>query len=72
MTNYERALQWRDNLNGSHYFTYPEGISQKELDAICKEANAHYERIGSNKRVSNHMGELIPARVGGWANTIDN
>jgi hypothetical protein len=65
-----RALQWRDDVESGEiierqhyrhdYMAFPNGVTQKELDTICLAANAFYKVIGSNVRIGNHMGELIP------------
>lgn len=60
------ALQWRDDVERSELIKKCLGfdlITQRELDAICAAANMFYKIMGSPLRITNRMGELIPARA---------
>lgn len=77
-SNLYLAIRWREDVQAGEMiqsFSYskthltlarPGGnsISQKELDVICEVANRWWVLTGSNLRVSNHMGEIIPAMWG--------
>lgn len=66
------AIQWREDVDRPEmietpgynrtYLAYRDSpyVSQEELDAICEAVNLYYILMGDNKRINNHMGELIP------------
>ena len=67
------ALQWREDVAGgemieqqkdgeSYTRTYLgfKSVSQDELNNICDAANTWWEKSGSDLRIGNSMGEIIP------------
>ena len=68
---FQEALRWRDTVesgkfiqdkNHTNFYMEFDSISQKELDAICDSANLFYQKMESNLRIRNNMGELISER----------
>jgi len=65
-----QALRWREDVASGEmitcknyqkdYMGYDE-VSQNTLDYICKFANLWWNFIGSPLRITNNMGEIIPA-----------
>ena len=65
------AILWREDVASGEmiegtgykkdYMVFDEGVTQKELNAICKAANTYYECMDSKLRITDSMGELRPA-----------
>lgn len=65
-----KALRWREDVASGEMITRKNyqkdymgysNVSQNDLDYICKFANLWWDFIGSPLRITNSMGEIIPA-----------
>jgi hypothetical protein len=69
MNNLARAMAWREGVATGEliesrwyartHLSYPNSISQNELNTICDLANKYWASIGKDLRINNSMGEIL-------------